>query len=180
LEIPVVIAIGVAGGAVISALVNGIYNLISKRNEYVNDYHKMVVSKRIDAYETIEVLIVLLKTSVVDKDKRPYHFLFSKKDDWNTAYVAILGINAKAMWISDVAFHKAQELNYLMFSKNEDEIGDAIEFGKDNYTKIATMRDDLEKILADDMLDLHNVKRFLKQKTKRNPAQFVAIGNLSK
>jgi len=44
-----------------------------------------------------------------------------------------------------------------------------IEFGKSNYQRLATLRASLERILATDMLRLHEVKQFLKSKNKPDP-----------
>jgi hypothetical protein len=42
--------------------------------------------------------------------------------------------------------------------------GDAIEAAKQNHAAIAEGREALERILAADMLELHEVRRFLKRK----------------
>jgi hypothetical protein len=61
------------GGIVFGALVAGLYGLRAKRNEYVNDYYKTVVHRRITAYEHLEALIMDYRMSIVDEDKKPYH-----------------------------------------------------------------------------------------------------------
>lgn len=42
-----------------------------------------------------------------------------------------------------------------------------IDFGQANYRAIALLREEIEMLHARDMLDLHNVKKFLKSKQKR-------------
>ena len=49
-------------GIVIGATIAGAYNLRAKRNEYVNEYYKLVVRRRVEAYEKLENLIINLKT----------------------------------------------------------------------------------------------------------------------
>jgi hypothetical protein len=44
-----------------------------------------------------------------------------------------------------------------------------VEFGKKNYEAIATIRAQLERLLAKDMLNLHDVRAFLKSKDKPDP-----------
>src|ERR1017187_10385053 len=90
------------GGALFTALIAGIYNLRAKRNEYVHDYYKRVIDRRIVAYEELENLIVNLKTAVLDEDGKPYHVLFS--DDWKDAYSHIFPVLSQALWLSDEAF----------------------------------------------------------------------------
>jgi hypothetical protein len=162
---PIAIAIGAGVGAVVSAILTGIYNLVTKRAEYANEYYKMVLNKRIGAYEQLEHLIAALKTSVLDTDQKPYHFLFSQEDRLKCAYVLLMNITEHALWLTDEAFEKAQQLNYRMYRTNFE--GSAIEFGKDNYQPIAMLREQIESRVAEDMRDLHKVRRFLRRKAKR-------------
>jgi hypothetical protein len=122
---------------------------------------------RIGAYEQLEKLVVAIKTAVTDEnDNKPYHLLFSKDDDWQSAYNLLFNVMSQALWLSNEAFEKTRDLNYRIFRRRPE--GGAIEFGKQNYQFIATLRSELERILADDMLALHDVKRFLKQKRKKD------------
>jgi len=151
---------------VLGALIAGAYTLRGKRNEYINDYYKTVIQRRLAAYEQLERLIVALKTSVLDTDNRPYHQLFSKDDDWESVHILLFQVMSQGLWISDEAFEKTRNLNYLAFRLEPGDSG-VIEFGKQNYEAIATLRSDLENILAADMLELHDVKRFLKRKKQK-------------
>jgi hypothetical protein len=153
------------GGAFFTALIAGIYGLRAKRNEYVHDYYKRVIDRRIVAYEQLETLIVSLKTAVLEEDGKPYHVLFS--DDWKDAYSHILAVMSQALWLSDEAFEKTRELNYLVFRLRPDP-SEVIAFGKQNYAAIARLREDLQTILAADMLNLPNVKRFLTKKKRKS------------
>jgi hypothetical protein len=149
------------------AFIAGLYNLRAKRNDYVNDYYKTVIKRRIAAYEKLENLIVWLKAAVIDKDNRPYHVLFSRDNDWENAYKLLFDVMSQGLWLSDETFTKIRDLNYLLFSLKTEQ-GGMIEFGKDNYQVIAELRSELEKLLAVDMLSLHDVKRFLKCKKKKD------------
>ena len=153
--------------AVLCALITGAYVLRNNRNEYVNDYFKTVIQRRLAAYEYLENLIVSIKTAVIDSDNKPYHLLFSKDDDWTSAYTLLHNVMSQGLWLSDEAFEKSQELNYLAFRLSPSNTS-IIDFGKKNYEAIATIRSEMEKILANDMLELHDVKTFLKRKKKNN------------
>jgi hypothetical protein len=158
------------GSGALSALVAGMYNLRAKRNEYVNDYYKIVIRKRIAAYQQLENTIVLLKTSVADPtDDRLYHLPFSseKDEDWERNIVSLLAVMSQGLWLSGDAFDKLRELNLLLFHSKKP--ASVIEFGKNNYQKLATLRTSLERVLATDMLSLHDVKQFLKSKDKPDP-----------
>jgi hypothetical protein len=148
----------------VSGIVTGLYSLHAKQREYVNEYFKTILHRRIAAYAQLEELIVSIKTAVLDDDGKPYHLLFSKDDDWQTAYGLLANITSQALWLSAEAFDKTQKLNYLMFPLKPG--NGAIEFGKTNYTKIAELRTELEVILANDLLHLYDVKSFLELKRK--------------
>ncbi len=148
--------------AVVAAGISGFITLRAKHRDYVNEYYGVILRRRISAYEQLENLIIAIKTAVIDSDSRPYHLLFSKADDWNSAYGLILNVNSQALWLSAEALDKTQELNYLVFRLDSN--ANAIEFGKNNYQKLGELRTDLERIIAEDLLGLHDVKHFLKRK----------------
>lgn len=146
-------------------LIAGLYNLRAKHSEYVNDYYKTVIKKRVAAYEELEKLIGRPKTSVVGDDNRPCHvmFVFHNAAD---PRVELLGLNNLGLWLSNEVYARTRELSILLFGLKE---GNEIEFGKKNYEVLATLRQDLERLLARDMLTLYDVKRFLKSKDKPDP-----------
>jgi hypothetical protein len=164
------VALIAMAGIIAGAVITGIYNLISNQRNYANDYFKTVVAKRIAAYEQLEKLIIDLKTAVLDTDKKPYHLIFCTADDKIAAHLAVGRVMNHALWLSDECFRKTQELNRLLFRLGQTE--SAIEFGKTHYQKIAQIRSELEDILAADMKQLHDVRRFLRNKKKRADAGF--------
>lgn len=157
--------IGLTGllGIIFGAVVTGAFNLLTKRNDYVNDYYKLVINRRVEAYQVLESLIVNLKLSVLDNDNRPYHFVLGGEGGHMKLYELLVPVLSQSLWISDEAFDKTQELNYLIFKLGADS-EKAIAFGKDNYTIIANIRSNLENILANDMMNIHDVARFLHKK----------------
>jgi hypothetical protein len=152
-------------GALLGAMISGYFNLRAKRNEYINEYYKKVIDRRMAAYERLEDLIISLKTSIVGEDKKPYHLLFSQCDDGGLlpAYQKLHDVTSQALWLSDAAFKKTREFNQLLWGFN-DSGSTPIEFGQKNYQTLANLRENLETLLATDMLAMHDVKRFLKNK----------------
>ena len=148
---------------VVSALVGGWFTLRSKRNEYANAYYKMILERRLAAYEEVERLIASIKVAVVDNDQKPYHMLFSRDDDHMNLYKTLLGTMSNTLWLSDDIFELTRQLNLLVYKGTPGDSG-LIEFGKKNYTEIAELRTKLERAHARDMLQLHDVHAFLKAK----------------
>jgi hypothetical protein len=159
-------------GALLGTLISGVFGLRAKRNEYVNDYYKKVLDRRIAAYEQLESLIVSLRTTCLGEDNKPYHLLFSQAEGNGLlpAYRMLHGIASQALWLSHEAFDKGRELNTLLWGFKGSGGSNLIEFGQKNYEAIATLRENLERIVAADMLGLHDVRRFLrKKKTRLDP-----------
>jgi hypothetical protein len=156
-------------GALLGTLITGFFGLRAKRNEYVNDYYKKVIDRRIAAYEQLERLIVSLRTTSLGEANKPCHRLFLQ-DEGNgfiPAYQILHDIALQALWLSEEAFDTSRELNQLLARFQASGGNDAIAFGQQNYLTLATLREHLEKILAADMLGLHDVRRFLRKKKAR-------------
>ena len=171
LQVALLSSAGAFGGALLAAVVAGLYNLRAKRNEYINDYYKMVIQRRMGAYEQLENLIIAFKATVVGNDARPYHLPFSGDVPKLDLFKQLFSAMAQGLWLSDEAFKRTSDLNYLLFRMPEVE-GDAINFGKQHYQAIAAARDALERTLAADMLELHKVGQFLKGKKNRKDPGF--------
>ncbi len=157
-------------GGIVGAIVGGMFTLRGKQNEYVNDYYKTIIRRRVAAYEKVELLIVNLKAAVVaPEDSRPYHLLFAseKDDDWKRALLLVSEVLNEGLWLTQEMFNKVRDLSYLLFQFEKPD--SVIEYGRRLYKDLATRRDELERLLAKDMLHLHDVPRFLKQKNRPDP-----------
>jgi hypothetical protein len=154
-------------GALIGALVAGFFTLRAKRDEYINDYFKIVLNKRVEAYEHLEVLIQAYKTTFVDVDNTAYHAPFASKSLSENAFGLMSPATDSGLWLTDETFEVLQNLNYIMFGEPNDDNA-RIAFGKKHYQEIANLREKLETRLASDMLELHKIAKFLKTKKKRS------------
>ena len=158
------------GSGALSAVVAGVLNLRAKQNEYVNDYYKNVIRRRITAYEKLERLLVNLKAAVIaPDDPRPYHILFAseKDEDWKRAFLMVCKVLSEGLWLTEETFNKTRDLSCILFQHEKP--ASVIEYGRKHYQELATRRDELERLLARDMLSLHDVKRFLKGKDRPDP-----------
>jgi hypothetical protein len=100
----------------------------------------------------LERLIISMKTAVLGTDRKPYRILYET--------------TAHTLWLSDEALNANRECNRLL-STFEGGAMTQVEFGKMNYANVASMREMIARILANDMLKLHAVHRFLKNKKTR-------------
>ena len=90
---PILVSSSVISAAVSAGIV-GLMNLRAKRNEYVNDYYKTVIKRRITPYEELEKFIVRLKASVVGDDNRPCHVMFVFSENAEDPRVSLVGLTA--------------------------------------------------------------------------------------
>lgn len=149
--------------AIAGGLVAGVFTLRVAHDKYVNDYYRTVIQRRLSAYEQLENLITMLKTSVADdKDNRVYHLLFSGGDNVE-AHKALFLILSQSMWLSNDVIKETIALSRLLFS-SRNEIEDPYRFAKDHYREIAETRTRLEGLYARDFMTLHDVQAFLKSK----------------
>lgn len=174
MNIWIVILSSTVVSGLISAIISGWFNLRSKNTEYSNAYYKMILERRLAAYEDVDQLIRCIKAAVVDSDQRPYHFLFSKDDDQIYVYQKISEAMSKSLWLSEDVFDVLREFNVLVAEGATKELG-LIEFGKQKYKVIAELRTKLEQICAQDMIKLHDVPNFLKSKKFRNSYSAVSV-----
>lgn len=164
----------VMGGA-LGAFIAGRFNLSVKDREYENDYFKIVLAKRIAAYESIQQLVTGLKTAVVDEDRQPYHFLLSHENSLPEAHTILYQISSQALWLSDDLFLQTRELGRLLFGA-ANHVGGTVAFAKKNYQKLATCREEIERLHIRDMLSLHQVAQFLRAKKVEGGFSSVQLG----
>ena len=157
-----IISSSVIAGA-IGAYIAGRFNLRVKDREYEIEYYKIVLSKRIAAYESIQKLVTGLKTAVLADDRQPYHLLLSNEEGLLDAHKLLYEISSQALWLSDGLFLQTRDLGRLLFGATTHE-GGAVAFAKKHYQKLAEFRNMIEQLYIQDMLTLHKVSQFLKSK----------------
>ena len=163
-------------GGVFGAFITGKFNLRVKDREYENEYFKLVLAKRITAYESVQKLVTGFKTAVVDKDKQPYHLLLSHEDGPQEAHKLLFEISSQALWLTDDLFLRTRDISRLLFGASGHEDG-SIAFAIKNYRKFALLREEIERLHTRDMLLLHEVRKFLRKKKFGAGFNEVQLGN---
>lgn len=169
-----ILSSSVIGGA-IGAFIAGRFNLRVKDREYEIQYYKLVLAKRIAAYESIQQLVTGLKTAVLGEDRQPHHLLFSHEDGLPEAHKLLYEISSQALWLSDDLFRQTRDLGRLLFGATNHE-GGTVVFAKKHYQKLATFREEIERLYIRDMLSLHEVRQFLKTKKVEGGFSNVQLG----
>ena len=158
--------------SIISACASYAINALMQKRKYKDDYYKMVVEKRMDAYQYIETQIQVLKLTVVDNiDAKPYFMMFSgdSKLFYESQYNLTLAAS-KSLWLTQEMVDNLRQLQQHFLTigaKITDNPTNNISVGKDWYTKLVEDRCMIENCLKNDLLSLYDVKSFLKEKTEQ-------------
>jgi hypothetical protein len=159
-------------GGFLAALVAGYVSLRVKQNDFVNEYYKTIVHRRIAAYEALETFILNLKLTTMDEnDNGQYQALFANSVD--SMHQLMFRVMANGLWLSDEVTAKYRELEVLLYPLTHDD--EMIAFGKKHFREVSTIRAELERLLAIDMSGLHNVKKFLRSKNRPEKVQLVML-----
>lgn len=157
--------------SVISAIASFVNNRLAHNREYKDDYYKMVIAKRMDAYSKVEVIILSLKKLVRDEsDDCLYNVIFNNSQEEFFAFqTQLYEIAANSVWFSKDMYNALSELN-LLFTQIDSQVLDdgsnLLILGKQNRKKIADIRIRIEDIFRKDILSLHKIEVFLKAKNK--------------
>lgn len=151
----------IISSTVIATILSSLVNYWMKKQDFKNEYYKMLLAKRMDAYQEVENQISILKTSVLDKqDGKAYHQVFSFGDDYFLRFGQSLSVaNSKNIWLNDQTNNKLAELmhiiNKIPFEYSTSDEEQLIAAGKKYYWEIANLRDELENMTRSDLLNLH-------------------------
>ncbi|NVO85564.1 hypothetical protein [Hymenobacter terrestris] len=157
---------------ILSALVSVFISIKSKNLDYKYNYYKEIITKRLNAYQYLEAQVTLLKNTVLDSsDGRPYHDIFSHgKGEFINFQQNLFLSMSNSIWIDEDTVNLMQELNDIFYNinikiENEETSSKMISVGKSYYAHLSAIRKELEHNLRKDLFDLHNMKRFFKNKT---------------
>jgi hypothetical protein len=154
----------ILSSSLLSAAISAIVVTRTKQQEYRNEYYKMVLQKRIAAYEEIQRLIVNFKTASMDEDGKFYHATFAVMgEELDSLHQLLLRISYVAVWISDDLFSVTREITVLLFEGTPED-KNWIDFGKKHYSQFSDIRSRLEEYYSRDMLRLYEIPKFLKNK----------------
>jgi len=152
--------------AIVTAFITGYFNIRTKDKEYKYSYSKMILEKRLHAYEELNSLIHTLYSSALDDDSKAYHLIFSSEESFNAFFKKVYFSNSIKFWLSDDTNNYlkkiSQELTrYLGLISNGKNI---VTIGKEEYKFIAELRDKLEQSLLNDMKELYKIDKFFNEK----------------
>jgi len=153
-------------GAILGAVIKGLFDIYSKNKEYKHSYYQMIVEKRVKTCEDINTVVAMLKASVLDGGKA-YHMIFSgDRENFMQEYKVLRSVFLNDIWMSDriknslLCLHGELVRCLILHDRGEE----LTSIGKQEYETIGKLRDELEKGLLIDLQDLYKIGEFLSNK----------------
>ena len=148
-------------GIIVGAVLTLICTLIANRISYKNEYYKMIIEKRIKAYNNVEHLVTAINSNsfkhILDTiDKNSVSLLQPIVDDIKLA-------KSETLWLSKEMKKALNDLDEKVFSF-ELENFENVDFKKGSQFHLDINEDIqmIEQILKKDMMSLHKVRSFLR------------------
>jgi hypothetical protein len=159
----------VLSSALVSALTSGFISYIIEKRKYSQEYWKIAIDKRLETYEKIDKVLSYFQTSH-NVNNKPCHLAFLNLETFDSVQSSLGEISWKRNWISSKLYKNLIALNRLLHEFDipieNVKSTDISNFGVENYSKIADLRDEIIKIMAKDYLEMPKVESFFKSKMK--------------
>jgi len=168
------IIISIISSSVIATVFASIINIFIKKIEFKQAYYRIILDKRLKAYEWLENQIALLKTTVADdRDNKSYHIIFSYGiNEYYDFTKNIMLANAYSLWINERTNVILNDLLHIFNQINLEIKGDKeemlINLGKNYYFKISDLRNTLESTVRNDLLYLYKFSDIFNKKALKS------------
>ena len=163
------IILAIFSSSVISAILTSYFNWKIHNSNYKKEYYKKLLDKRIDAYESLHLLINKLSQKV-NTEKGIVHGVFGGSEMFTFIMTIMHNAQEKSFWLDDVTGHKLTELNVFLINNVSSYIDDSlpeevlkekyIELGIMHYEKIDEFRDTLNYFMNKELKGLYKIDDF--------------------
>jgi hypothetical protein len=163
--------ISIVSSSLLATIVTSLITFYSKKTDFRNEYFKIVIKKRLDAYEKLEFVIAILKTSALDEnDGKAYHLPFFNPDNWMEFSANLALTNSYSLWLNESVNEKLSglisDINQIRFEYDITKSEVLIEAGKKSYDSLASARVELENMARKDVLSLYDFQGISRKKVK--------------
>ncbi|MEQ9426735.1 MAG: hypothetical protein RJQ09_20090 [Cyclobacteriaceae bacterium] len=169
----------IISSSVIATLLSSLVNFYFRKEDFKNEYYKIVIQKRLKAYEWLETQIASLKSSVLDEeDGKPYHLIFGYgRESFMESIQQSMLANAHNLWLAsktnDLLTKLVHIFNKIPFEVDIDDSEALILTGKKYYRDIAELRTQLENSVREDILSLYSLSSI--KRKRNNPKEYNVI-----
>jgi hypothetical protein len=165
------IILAIISSSVISAILTSYFNWRIHNSNYKKDYYKKLLDRRLDAYESLN-LITNLMSDIVYTEQGMVHGILCGELGFDNFKSNLSKMMNKNFWLDDVTGHKLTELNIFLFNEVSGYIDDSwpketihkkyIELGIKHYEKIEDFKSTLKYFLNNELKNLHKLDDFFK------------------
>ncbi len=168
--------------SMLTAILTLIVNRYSLFDNYKHDYYKMIIEKRIVADENFQPLFVRLNvveqvTTGEEEYYRVHKIFCHGVKEYMNFVEEFARITCDALWQSPEAYRASSILNEFLIKNIDNKLNlyknansitvkELKETGKNIHKELIVLNNRLYSIYRDDILKLHDVKSFLKNKIK--------------
>ena len=154
--------------AVVSAIVTNFFLWWQKRNDYKRDYYKKVVDKRIKAYEQVEALAACFDHQTTNLyTNQKWLACCITLEAAKTTFKMIEDVEKHGLWLSEECNQCITNINKTLmplfyFDDKQEEAfkNERFKLSIDMYEDMVKHRENLRKIISNDMMNLHDVDNF--------------------
>jgi hypothetical protein len=156
----------VLSSSLLSALLSAVAGHLLAAKQYERDYHRDIIRRRLDSYETVHRVIGMLRGASYDNEGRTAHMVFAGgPETLAEAHKAVAIAMAQSIWYEPKVRDHLVALNRLLITVPHD--GSQVEIfnaGVAIYQDVGRLREQLEAEAAANLRSLHDVSAFLKRK----------------
>lgn len=167
--------LAILSSSVLSAILTSYFNWRIHNSNYKKDYYKKILDKRLDAYESMNVLINRL-SDIVYTDKGVIHGMISSRESFNFLFSILHSTMEKSYWLSDKTGHKLTEFGIFLFNNitsyidedlSEKQLNEEyMNLALTNFEQIQEFNQSLKRMVNSDLQNLYNVDEFFAKNGK--------------
>jgi hypothetical protein len=166
----------ILSSSLVTALLTKLADLWIHKDKYKKEYYKLVLQRRLKAYELIDEYISNFGTMTMVENKLCPTFMFLP-DSFDILFVRMAEIKKQSLWYSSDLDKKLSTLNELLYNiSTRKENGEHLEkIGLEILEELRDIRDGVSDSIRKDLLDLYDVKGFLNKKSDKQMNQLNLI-----
>lgn len=167
--------LAILSSSVLSSILTSYFNWRIHNSNYKKDYYKKILDKRLDAYESLNILINRL-SDLVYTDNSVIHGIVSNEESFDFFISTLHSTMQKSYWLSDKTGHKLTEFGTFLFNNITGHIDESVskevierkynELALANYESINKFKLSLKQMANFDLKNLYDVDNFFDKNGK--------------
>jgi hypothetical protein len=162
----------ILSSSITSAVITAFVSWLIQKDNYKREYYKKILDKRLKVYTDIEKIITQLNVMAhYEGTNKLIPFFCSQGDEIFAEFIGKFGlVTGNSFWLSDELSDKMQKFNIYLLRMSykvieAQNIDSQIEdLGFQNRDEIKKYRDEVRVLMLRDLFELHNIKKFIKNK----------------